>query len=169
MALAARRLGGALVIGAALAYEALVHLASMRPDPELLLVVPLAGLPHAAAYSSLLWLFGRTLQPGREALITAVARRFHGSLPAYMELYTRRLTGAWCVFFAAQLGLSALLFAFASLETWSLFVNVLNLPLLAAMFAGDYLFRVLRYRGYPHASITQSVRAFATHLRASSS
>jgi uncharacterized membrane protein len=139
----------------------------MRADAQLFLIVPLAGLPHAAAYTFLLWLFGRTLQPGREALITAVARRFHGSLPVYMELYTRRLTGAWCVFFAAQLVLSALLLAFASLATWSLFVNVLNLPLVAAMFVGDYAFRVLRYRGYPHASIAQAMRAFASHLRVS--
>ena len=167
MAFAASRVGGALVIGAALAYEVLVHLASMRVDADSRLVVPLAGLPHAVIYLSLLWSFGRTLGHGREALITAVARRFHGSLPPYMERYTRRLTGAWCVFFAAQLVVSALLLAFASLENWSLFVNVLNLPLLAAMFVGDYVFRVLRYRGYPHASIAQAARAFATHLRVS--
>ena len=79
----------------------------------------------------------------------------------------RRLTTAWCVFFIAQLVVSALLLAFASLEAWSLFVNLLNLPLVAAMFVGDYLFRVLRYRRYPHASIAQSVEAFAKHLRVS--
>src|SRR5205085_11340236 len=100
-------------------------------------------------------------------LITRVARRLHGSLPPYMEAYTRRLTSAWCVFFIAQLVVSALLLAFSSLEAWSLFVNLLNLPLVAAMFVGDYLFRVLRYRRYPHASIAQSVEAFAKHLRVS--
>ena len=167
MALAARRLWGALVIAATLGYETLVHFAFTRADVQLLLVVPLAGLPHAAAYLFLLWLFGRTLLPGNEALITSVARRFYGSLPSYLEGYTRRLTAAWCLFFAAQLVASAVLLAFASYEAWSLFVNVLNLPLVAAMFAGDYLCRVVRFRGLPHASIAQSIDAFAKHMRLS--
>jgi uncharacterized membrane protein len=167
MALTARRRGGALLIAAALVYEALVHLAFTRPDAQLLWVVPLTGLPHAAAYLFLLWLFSRTLRPGEEALITSVARRFHGPIPPWMESYTRRLTAAWCLFFAAQLLGSAGLLAFASFETWSLFVNVLNLPLVAGMFALDYLYRKLRFRGYPHASIAQSIDAFAKHRRLS--
>jgi uncharacterized membrane protein len=166
MAVAAGRLWKALLVAGALGYEVLVHVAFSRTEGALLLVA-LAGLPHAAVYSSLLWLFGRTLLAGREALITRVARRFEGSLPAYMEAYTRKLTAAWCIFFGAQLALSALLFAFASLETWSLFVNLLNLPLLAAMFCGDYLYRVLRYRNHRHATIAQSVAAFAKHGRPS--
>jgi len=156
----------ALIVAAALGYEGLVHLALSNTQHPLLLV-PLAGGPHAAIYAFLLWLFGRTLLPGREALITGAARRFHGSLAPNMEAYTRRLTAAWCVFSAAQLLVSALLLAFASLDTWSLFVNLLNLPLLAAMFVGDYLFRVLRYRRYPQATIAQAVQAFAKHLRVS--
>ncbi|HZE60254.1 MAG TPA: hypothetical protein VE085_06830 [Burkholderiales bacterium] len=167
MRTSASRLGGALVLAAALCYELLVHAASTRPDVQLLVLIPLAGLPHAIAYSSLLWLFGRTLRHGREALITGVARRFHGSLPPYMETYTHKLTAAWCIFFCAQLLGSALLLAFAPLNSWSLFVNVLNIPLLAAMFAGDYVYRVLRYRDYQHATIAQSVQTFAKHLRVS--
>jgi uncharacterized membrane protein len=171
MALAAGRLGSALVLVATLAYEALMHFAFSRPGADApgqaLLLVPLAGLPHAAGYSLVLWLFGRTLLPGEEALITRVARRFHGSLSPSMEAYTRRLTAAWCVFFAAQLAVSGLLLAFASLDAWSLFVNVLNIPLLAAMFVGDYLYRMLRYRDYPQASIAQAVEAFARHIRVS--
>jgi len=161
------RVGKPLIVALALGYEVLVHVAVGRTEHPLVLLVPLAGVPHAVIYASLLWFFGRTLRPGEEALITRVARRFHGSLPPYMETYTRRLTTAWCVFFIAQLVVSALLLAFASLEAWSLFVNLLNLPLVAAMFVGDYLFRVLRYRRYPHVSIAQSVEAFAKHLRVS--
>jgi uncharacterized membrane protein len=119
------------------------------------------GVPHAAAYCFLLWFFGRTLRRGKEPLISRLARRVHGGLPPYMEAYTRRVTAAWCVFFAAQLGVSAMLFAFASLHTWSLFINIVNLPLAALMFAGEYLYRVTRYRDYPHASIARSLQAFA--------
>src|ERR1700682_5879338 len=57
------------------------------------------GVPHAAAYLFMLWLFGRTLVHGQEPLITRLARQVRGALPPYMETYTRRLTWAWCVFF----------------------------------------------------------------------
>ena len=58
--------------------------------------------PHAAIYLALLALFGRTLRPGHEPLITRFARRVHGTLPPQLAAYTRRLTIAWCVFFGAQ-------------------------------------------------------------------
>ena len=124
-------------------------------------VLALAGLPHAAAYLFMLWLFGRTLLRGREPIVTRIARRVRGTLPAEMETYTRRLTVAWCLFFAAQLVLSALLLAFGSVEHWSLFVNVLNLPLVALMFVGEWLYRVIRYPHLPQSSIAKVVRAFA--------
>jgi len=121
----------------------------------------LYGVPHAAAYLSLLWFFGRTLAPGREAFITRLARLARGGvLPPGMESYTRRLTFAWCAFFAAQLAVSALLLRFGSLESWSLFVNVLNFPLLALMFGADYLFRVVRFGDSP-ASLATAIQAYA--------
>ena len=119
------------------------------------------GVPHAAAYLFMLWLFGRTLVHGEEPLITRLSRQVRGVLPAYMETYTRRLTWAWCVFFAAQLAASALLLKFGSVETWSLFINVLNFPLVGLMFVGDYLYRVVRYREFPQSSIAEAVQAYA--------
>jgi uncharacterized membrane protein len=121
----------------------------------------LYGVPHAVAYVFLLCLFGRTLARGREPLITRLARHTHGTLSPDMTRYTRRLTLAWCVFFAAQLATSALLLRFASIESWSLFINVLNFPLLGLMFAADYLYRMIRYRDSPQASIATAVQAYA--------
>ncbi len=122
----------------------------------------LYGMPHAAAYLFTLWLFGRTLLRGREAIITRLARQARGgTLPAVMESYTRRLTVAWCVFFAAQLTASALLLSFGSLQSWSLFINVLNFPLVALMFLGDYTYRVIRYRDLPQSSIATAIKAYA--------
>lgn len=118
------------------------------------------GIPHAAIYLFLLWLFGRTLMPWKEPLITRLARRVHGVLQPDLEAYTRRLTIAWCGFFVAQLMISALLFEFASPGTWSVFINLLNFPLLALMFAGEYLHRVTRHPGFPHASIPTAIAAF---------
>jgi len=121
------------------------------------------GIPHAAVYLSLLWFFGRTLVRGREPLITGFARRVHGGLPPDMDAYTRHVTIAWCVFFIAQPLISAALLAWATLDAWSLFVNVLNLPLVALMFAAEYLYRVTRYRHFPHASIMKGVQMFTEH------
>ncbi|MGC2517584.1 MAG: hypothetical protein WA373_00540 [Burkholderiales bacterium] len=119
------------------------------------------GVPHAAAYLFLLWLFGHTLLHGKEPLVTRLARRVHGTLPPPMVVYTRRVTLAWCIFFGAQVTASALLFELSSIETWSLFINLLNFPLVALMFAGEYLYRVTHHRDYPQASIAMTIRAFA--------
>lgn len=121
----------------------------------------LYGVPHAAGYVFLLWLFGRTLLRDREPLVTRLARQMRGALQPEMEIYTRRLTLAWCAFFAAQLAASALLLGFATPETWSFFVNVLNLPLVGLMFAADYVYRVLRYRHAPQSSIATVLEAYA--------
>ncbi len=125
------------------------------------------GIPHLAINLFLLWLFGRTLTSGQEPLITGFARRIHGTLPTHMELYTRRVTLAWCIFFSAQVVISVALLVMASLNTWSLFVNVLSLPLVALMFVAEYLYRVMRYRDYPHVSIWKGIQIFAENARIS--
>jgi uncharacterized membrane protein len=118
------------------------------------------GIPHAAVYLMLLWIFATTLMPGRQPLVTRLARRVHGALPPEMEAYTRWVTIAWCVFFGAQVVTSGLLLRFASLNAWSLFVNVLSFPLVALMFVVEYGYRIVRYRNFAHASLEQTIRAF---------
>jgi uncharacterized membrane protein len=122
-----------------------------------------SGLAHAALYGGLLALFGRSLLPGRADLVTAIARAVHvrrgQALPAAMARYTRRVTQAWCGFFAGQLAASALLLAFAPAGIWSLIVNVLDLPLVLAMFAAEYAVRLMRFRGHEHPSLAETIRA----------
>ena len=117
-------------------------------------------VPYLTVYAVLLWLFGRTLTPGRQPLITRVASHVHGELPADIARYTRRVTSAWCVFFAAMATASMLLFLFAPLPIWSMFNNLLNLPLVAAMYLGEYAWRLRRYPNFSHASIATVFRAF---------
>ena len=119
------------------------------------------GIPHAAIYLFLLWFFGHTLWRAKEPLVTRLARRVHGTLPPEMEAYTRCVTFAWCVFFAAQIIISALLFEFASLNAWSLFISVLNFPLLVLMFVGEYAYRMTFHRNFPHASILEAIQSFS--------
>lgn len=117
-------------------------------------------LPSVLVYGFLLVLFGRTLVPGREPLITHLARCVHGSLPDEIVAYTRRLTWVWCGVFAAMAATSITLFACASLSTWSLFANVLNLPLVAAIFVAEYIYRVMRFPDFTHASFLAAFKAF---------
>ena len=151
-----------LVLLACAALAGLAHLAISGEGSRTLewSVAAASGLPHAGVCALLLWWFGRTLRGGREPLITGVARRVHGTLSAPIEAYTRQVTVAWCVFFAAQIAISATLFLVAPLEAWSLFVNVLNFPLIVLMFAGEYLVRTLLHPEHPRASIVATLRAF---------
>src|SRR5262245_59330552 len=107
-----------------------------RTAPSVNLLYP---IPSVIVYVALMWLFGRTLTPGHEALVTRLARRVHDTLPDYIATYTRQVTWAWCLFFGAMALASVLLFAFAPLQAWSLFVNVLTFPLIAGMFVVEYV------------------------------
>ena len=125
------------------------------------------GIPHAAINLFLLWFFGHTLLPGKEPLITKLARRVHGTLDARMLSYTKGVTIAWCVFFTGQIMTSILLFNFTSLAIWSLYINFINFPLVILMFIGEYAYRVMRYRDHPHVSMKQAIQAFNTDFSSS--
>lgn len=121
-------------------------------------VVAASAAPHTLIYLGLLVIFGTTLRPGRDALITALARQMYGLIPEEMVVYTRRVTWVWCVYFAGQLGTSLLLFLTAPLVVWSFFVNVLNLPLCAAMFIAEQSLRPFFLRDAPRHSAADVLR-----------
>jgi len=146
-----------LAIVAFVAFQLLAHFV-LRDS---LGVLAVSGLTHAVANLLLLWYFARTLRAGRESLITRLARRVHGSLPPEMTAFTRRVTVAWCVFFAGQVVVSALLFTLAPLEAWSMFINLINLPLIVVMFTGEYVYRAIRFPDHPRASIARVLRAYS--------
>jgi uncharacterized membrane protein len=91
--------------------------------------------------SAVMLTFALTLRPGHEPLISTMTRRMHGPLSDEVTVYTRRVTIAWCGFFAAQLVTSISLFFFAPIIVWSFFVNILDIPLVVAMFAAEYAVR----------------------------
>jgi uncharacterized membrane protein len=115
---------------------------------------------HLAVYLGLLWMFARTLRRGREPLVTGIARRVRGVLPPEVVRYTRRVTAAWCVFFAGMAATSLFLFLLAPLPVWSVFANLLNLPLVVSMFVAEYLVRITHLRHLRHFPITAAARAF---------
>jgi uncharacterized membrane protein len=119
------------------------------------------GLPHALAYSALLFGFGYTLLPDHEAILTRVVNAVRGPLPPDLIVHTRRVTLAWCCFFAAQLVGSVVLYFFAPLVVWSFFINILNLPLVVLMFVVEGLYRFFRFRNFPMDSLSDIVRVVA--------
>lgn len=117
--------------------------------------VTASALTHWAIYGGLLLTFGLTLRPGREPLITAMARKLHRTVPDELAVYTRRVTIAWCGFFAAQLTTSITLFLLAPLVVWSFFVNVLDIPMVVAMYAAEYLCRLHYLKNPPRHSLAE--------------
>lgn len=104
-----------------------------------------------ATWLLMLVVFGRTLRAGREPMVTALARVCHDEpLSPDLERYTRTVTQAWCVFFAAFAVALALAAVLLPLAQWSLVANVGALPLVAAMFAAEYATRVRRFPGMRH-------------------
>lgn len=123
--------------------------------------VTVSAITHWAIYAGLLTAFAVTLRPKREALLTTTARKMHGTLSEEVTVYTRQATFAWCLFFAAQLTVSLTLFLFAPLIVWSFFVNVLDIPLVATMFAAEYAFRIRWLRNPPRQSLSAIVSMVA--------
>lgn len=124
-------------------------------------LVTTSGLLHAIPNLLLMMFFGRTLRQGHTPLITQISRRINGELTPEIAAYTRRVTLAWTLYFAGQLLVSLLLYLFAPLEVWSLFINVLGWPLLITMFGLEYLWRTTRYPGHSKTSIRKAFEVYS--------
>jgi len=106
-------------------------------------------LPPILISAALLHLFGHSLLPGEEPLVTRFARHIDGELDVRTLRYTRGLTWVWTLFFAAMLLESLLLTWIAPLEVWSLFTNVVNYFLIASLFLLEYAYRLVHFRRWP--------------------
>ena len=123
-------------------------------------------LEHAGINLVLAFTFGRTLAPGHEPLCTRFARMLHGRLPPEVERYTRHVTAAWTLFFAALFAASCALFFGGALAAWSLLANVLSPVLIAAMFAIEYAIRLRVLPHWERVGILGGIRAFSRHFAA---
>lgn len=129
-------------------------------------LVAVNGLSHASLNLFLLWLFGRTLLPGREPLISQISRHINGQLKPEIAVYTRQVNIAWCIYFALQLVISLLLYVFASIAAWSFFINVLNLPLLILMFVVEHAYRTARFPHHSRTSIMKAIEVYSKDFAA---
>jgi uncharacterized membrane protein len=96
---------------------------------------------QAGFYSILAFTFGRSLRKGSVPVCTQLADKVHGPLSRLELSYTRKVTLAWTIFFLLNVAATFLLFEFAPLRVWSVFVNFCSLPLMLLMFAAEYAVR----------------------------
>ncbi|MDH4095413.1 MAG: hypothetical protein OEV81_11590 [Betaproteobacteria bacterium] len=159
----------ALLAAPVLAYAAFGHwLTTARGREALGALAPylpwLYLLQHVAMFVALAAWFAASLRPGREAQVTRFARAVNGTLSPRALAYTRRVTLAWALFCAAMAALSVLLYVAAPLSAWSLFANVLTLPLVGAMFVAEYVVRLRacpeQARGGFASGVLRSMRAY---------
>lgn len=124
-------------------------------------------LQQCAAYVLLAAGFGRSLRPGQVPLCTQWAGLLHGPLPAEVRRYTRAVTAAWALFFAAISGASAALYLLAPLRLWSVFSNFLTLPLALLMFVGEYALRRRLLPSMRRYTLADTARAYLAGRRQS--
>lgn len=110
--------------------------------------------------AALALLFGRSLVAEREPLCSRFAAMVRGPLQPPVARYTRQVTVAWTLFFAAQIAASTLLFLIAPIAVWSAFANLLTLPLVALMFIVEYAVRQRVLPDLPRTDILDSLRAY---------
>jgi uncharacterized membrane protein len=75
------------------------------------------------------------------SMIERFARLSEPDLGAAGVAYTRRVTQAWCVFFAANGAIALYTAVAASRETWLLYNGFISYLLVGAMYGGEWLIR----------------------------
>ena len=110
-------------------------------------------IQHAGGNAMLALVFGGSLVGNRVPLCTRIAALAHHPLEPRLARYTRQVTLAWTIFFVVNACMSVVLFAYAPIVIWSVFANILDLPLVALMFAVEYGVRLRLLPDIKHASI----------------
>ena len=121
---------------------------------------------HAGVHLALGAWFGSTLRPGADPLVTALARRVHERLTDAMVRYTRQVTVAWTLYFAAMVAASLALFLSGDFAHWSLLADILTPILTAAFFVGEYLVRYRLHPEFERVSFQQAIVAWRSHAGA---
>jgi len=116
---------------------------------------------HVAIHLLLALVFGLTLQAGREPLVTALARRVHGTMTPAMAAYSRKVTAAWTGYFVAMATLSLVLYAVTPFDVWAAFANLVTPLAILVMFIGEYLLRYRLHPEFERATLAQAFRAYA--------
>jgi uncharacterized membrane protein len=121
---------------------------------------------HAGGNASMAFVFGRSLIGQSEPICCRIAATMHGPLQPRHARYTRQVTLAWATFFVLNVGISVVLFAYAPVAVWSVFANLLAVPLVALMFAVEYVVRLRQLPDIKHGTILDGIRLYCRGKRA---
>lgn len=108
--------------------------------------------------------FGLSLLRQREPLCTSFARLLHPVMHSRLAHYTYYLTQVWTSFFFLMAVISSLLFILAPVGDWSIFANLLTLPLVVAMFVAEYAVRKRVLPPEDQVGLTSAFRSYRTFL-----
>lgn len=116
---------------------------------------------HVGTNLALATLFGRTLLGQRQALVTGFAlMAHHGVISPAKARYTRHVTIAWTAYFFLTAFVSTALFWLALPNAWSIFANLLTLPLIGLMFAVEHICRQHFLPPEDRSSIADTIRGY---------
>jgi uncharacterized membrane protein len=125
----------------------------------------LSLIQQGGFYAILALSFGLSLRKNHVPLCTQLADKIHGPLTVLEQRYTRRVTAAWAIFLCSQVATTLLLFEFAPLRIWSLFVNFCSLPLLLLMFAGEMAVRQRVLPATHQSGLIETLRVYFANPR----
>lgn len=109
-------------------------LSLLQQEPLWLKLYPVAmSLGALAIFAATLW------RP--PSMIERFARLWQPELPASGVVWTRRVTGCWCVFFLLNALVAAWTVFFGSQQSWVLYNGFISYLLMGVLLAGEYLLR----------------------------
>jgi len=117
-------------------------------------------LQHAGIHATLGIVFGATLRRDATPLISMLAERVQGPLPAAERRYTRRLTAVWTGYFFGMVALSLALYLLAPWWWWSLYANLITPVAALALFLGEHGVRYRLHPQFRRVTLAQAVRAY---------
>jgi uncharacterized membrane protein len=125
----------------AVAVGSVLALTLVTDDARLLLAVPV--LVNAALFAA----FGRTLLGG-PTMVETFARLRVPDLPEDEVRYCRGVTRIWCVFFAANAGVSLWLMLERDVWLWTLYTGFVAYVLVGLLFSVEFVVRARRFGRY---------------------
>ncbi len=117
-------------------------------------------LQHAGIHFALGFVFATTLRHGATPLISAFALRVHRTVTPELLRYTRQVTWAWSLYFAAMVALSLALFVAAPWWWWSVFANLVTPVAAISLFVGEYLLRYRLHPEFERITLAQALQAY---------
>lgn len=119
---------------------------------------------HVTILLALAAFFLGSLRRGRLPVCTALAAQVHDGMSTALLRYTRQITWAWGLFFIIVAALSIMLMATAGPALWSTYAVYATFPLVAAMFALEYLARLWILPREDRSGPIAAVRAYRRHM-----